>query len=178
MRRITSEYELAVDTALGELNTTLEGELAAHEKKVRQFHKQTADALKKIKAADEDVQKKRKEFDQAADALTRKIKKDTATAVSDTLPKSKAVTAAIDKDVAKLKVLPLRFEPVESCRCRRGRLTRASRPSQGISKRHAKTHASVVAQGLPWDKLAGMIQKWGQDESAKCLRSLNDITNM
>ena len=61
------------------------------------------------------------------------------------LPQSKAVTAAVDKDVAKLR---------------------------GIAKRHAKQHETVVAISLPWEKLAGIIQHWGQEESNKCLRSL------
>ena len=51
------------------------------------------------------------------------------------LPQSKAVTAAVDKDVAKLR---------------------------GIAKRHAKQHETVVAISLPWEKLAGIIQHWGQ----------------
>ena len=88
------------------------------------------------------------------------------------LPQSKAVSAAVDKDVAKLR---------------------------GIAKRHAKQHETVVAISLPWEKLAGIIQHWGQaskyarnqvgfareypvltlslaylgqEESNKCLRSL------
>ena len=51
------------------------------------------------------------------------------------LPQSKAVSAAVDKDVAKLR---------------------------GIAKRHAKQHETVVAISLPWEKLAGIIQHWGQ----------------
>jgi len=58
--------------------------------------------------------------------------------------------AAVEKDVAKFK---------------------------SISKRHEKDHASVLKIGLPWEQLSVVIQKWGHEESQKCLRSLNDLAS-
>jgi len=145
MQRSAAEFELATSTALNDLSNTLESELAEHDKKCKAVHKSTADSLKKIKVAQDKVTQQRKEFEQKTQELIRKIRKDIANANDVKLPQSKAVTAAVDKDVAKLK---------------------------GISKRHAKQHEAVIAISLPWEKLAGIIQHWGQEESNKCLRSL------
>lgn len=174
LQRSVVEFELTVGTALGDLSNTLDSELAEHEKRCKAMHKSTADvtdrpsnltdppirrsadlrvfvppllcqSLKKIKTTEDKVTKQRKEFEQAAQELARKIRKDVANANEVKLPQSKAVTAAVDKDVAKLR---------------------------GIAKRHAKQHDTVVAISLPWEKLAGIIQHWGQEESNKCLRSL------
>jgi hypothetical protein len=145
LQRSVAEFELTVGTALSDLSNTLDSELAEHDKRCKAMHKSTADSLKKIKASEEKVTKQRKEFEQAAQELARKIRKDIANANEVKLPQSKAVTAAVDKDVAKLR---------------------------GIAKRHAKQHETVVAISLPWEKLAGIIQHWGQEESNKCLRSL------
>jgi len=81
MRRAAAEYELSVESALSDLNNTMETEVAAHNKKCKQVHKASADSAKKLKAAEEAVEKKRKEFEQAAQTLARKIQKDTTTAV-------------------------------------------------------------------------------------------------
>lgn len=148
LQRSVAEFDLTVGTALSDLTNTLESELAEHDKRCKAMHKSTADSLKKIKAAEEKVAKQRKEFEQAAQELARKIRKDIANANDVKLPQSKAVSAAVDKDVAKLR---------------------------GIAKRHAKQHETVVAISLPWEKLAGIIQHWGQEESNKCLRSLEAI---
>jgi len=145
LQRSVAEFELTVGTALSDLSNTLDSELAEHDKRCKAMHKSTADSLKKIKATEEKVTKQRKEFEQAAQELARKIRKDIANANEVKLPQSKAVTAAVDKDVAKLR---------------------------GIAKRHAKQYETVVAISLPWEKLAGIIQHWGQEESNKCLRSL------
>jgi hypothetical protein len=145
LQRSVAEFELTVGTALSDLSNTLDSELAEHDKRCKAMHKSTADSLRKIKATEEKVTKQRKEFEQAAQELARKIRKDIANANEVKLPQSKAVTAAVDKDVAKLR---------------------------GIAKRHAKQHETVVAISLPWEKLAGIIQHWGQEESNKCLRSL------
>jgi len=145
LQRSVVEFELTVGTALSDLSNTLDSELAEHDKRCKAMHKSTADSLKKIKATEDKVTRQRKEFEQAAQELARKIRKDIANANEVKLPQSKAVTAAVDKDVAKLR---------------------------GIAKRHAKQHETVVAISLPWEKLAGIIQHWGQEESNKCLRSL------
>lgn len=145
LQRSVAEFELTVGTALSDLSNTFDSELAEHDKRCKAMRKSTADSLFKIKATEEKVTKQRKEFEQAAQELARKIRKDIANANEVKLPQSKAVTAAVDKDVAKLR---------------------------GIAKRHAKQHESVVAISLPWEKLAGIIQHWGQEESNKCLRSL------
>lgn len=149
MQRTVAEFELATSTALSDLSNTLDSELVEHDKKCKAMQKSTADSLKKIKATQDKVTQQRKEFEQKAQELVRKIRKDIANANDVKLPQSKAVTAAVDKDVAKLR---------------------------GISKRHAKQHETVVAISLPWEKLAGIIQHWGQEESNKCLRSLEATT--
>ena len=71
-----AEFELTVGTALSDLTNTLESELAEHDKRCKAMHKSTADSLKKIKAAEDKVAKQRKEFEQAAQELARKIRKD------------------------------------------------------------------------------------------------------
>ena len=71
-----AEFDLTVGTALSDLTNTLESELAEHDKRRKAMHKSTADSLKKIKAAEEKVAKQRKEFEQAAQELARKIRKD------------------------------------------------------------------------------------------------------
>lgn len=71
-----AEFELTVGTTLSDLTNTLESELAEHDKRCKAMHKSTADSLKKIKAAEDKVAKQRKEFEQAAQELARKVRKD------------------------------------------------------------------------------------------------------
>ena len=76
LQRSVAEFELTVGTALSDLSNTLDSELAEHDKRCKAMHKSTADSLRKIKATEEKVTKQRKEFEQAAQELARKIRKD------------------------------------------------------------------------------------------------------
>ena len=71
-----AEFELTVGTALSDLSNTFDSELAEHDKRCKAMRKSTADSLFKIKATEEKVTKQRKEFEQAAQELARKIRKD------------------------------------------------------------------------------------------------------
>ena len=76
LQRSVVEFELTVGTALSDLSNTLDSERAEHDKRCKAMHKSTADSLKKIKATEDKVTRQRKEFEQAAQELARKIRKD------------------------------------------------------------------------------------------------------
>lgn len=97
-------------------------------------------------AAEEAVQQKTKEFDEAASALVKRTKKDLAAIDTDTLPKGKAAVAAVDKGVAHIK---------------------------GVSKKHQQQHAKAKAASFDWAKLARDVEAIGDKAIKQSLGALS-----
>jgi len=97
--------------------------------------------------AEEALQQKTKEFEEAANSLTKRTKKDLAAIDTDTLPKGKAAVAAVDKGVVRIK---------------------------GISKKHQQQHTKAMAVNFDWAKLARDVEAIGDKVIKQSLGAMSE----